>query len=177
MKKLIPLILILIGIGGGVGAGLALRPDPSKLAAMPGCAPGDDVMHADTGGDKAKDTHGKDAKDDDGHDGDTEEYVKLDNQFVIPVVIDASIESLVVMSLSIEVTAGGADLVYQHEPKLRDNFLEVLFAHANMGGFRGSFTDANNLAVLKRALLESGRAVLGDVVTGVLITDLGRRDE
>ena len=60
---------------------------------------------------------------------------------------------------------------------LRDQFLEVLFAHANMGGFRGSFTDVNNLDVLRRALLDSARAVLGDTVTGVLITDLGRRDE
>lgn len=167
MKKLLPLILILVGIGGGVGAGLALRPVPAEDKVAQNCTPAGDAMSAKPDG----------SQDETAQEASTQEYVKLNNQFVIPVVAGSAVESLVVMSLSIEVAPGSTETVYRHEPKLRDQFLEVLFAHANMGGFRGSFTDANNLGVLRRALLESARAVLGDMVTGVLITDLGRRDE
>ena len=167
MKKLLPLILILLGIGGGVGAGLALRPEPAEDMAAQNCAPAGEAKSAKPAG----------SQDETAQEASTQEYVKLNNQFVIPVVAGSAVESLVVMSLSIEVTPGSTETVYRHEPKLRDQFLEVLFAHANMGGFRGSFTDANNLDVLRRALLDSARAVLGDTVTGILITDLGRRDE
>ncbi len=68
------------------------------------------------------------------------EYVKLNNQFVVLVMEGAEIQSLVILSLSVEVAAGQAELVYAREPKLRDTFLRVLFDHANMGGFDGPFT-------------------------------------
>ena len=69
------------------------------------------------------------------------EYVKLNNQFVVPVVEDGRVAAMVVLSLSLEVEAGNTEAVYQREPKLRDAFLQVLFDHANVGGFCGSFTD------------------------------------
>ena len=97
-----------------------------------------------------------------------------------PVSDGRGAETPVTLSIDgnpVEVAPGSTEIVYRHEPKLRDHLLEALFSHANMGGFRGAFTDANNLDVLRHALLESAQAVLGDTVTGVLITDLGRRDE
>ena len=78
--------------------------------------------------------------------------------------------------MSIEIPAGGAEEVYAREPKLRDSFLQVLFDHANAGGFRGSFTDGSNMVLLRRALLESARAVLGQTARDVLITDIVRQD-
>ena len=63
------------------------------------------------------------------------EYVKLSNQFVVPVVKGKTVVSLVVLSLSLEVPEGQKDAVFRREPKLRDSFLQVLFDHANIGGF------------------------------------------
>jgi hypothetical protein len=80
------------------------------------------------------------------------------------------------MSLSIELEAGNSELIYRREPKLRDAFLQVLFDYANMGGFRGEFTNTGKLDVLKSGLLEVAQGVVGKVVTGVLITDLARQD-
>ena len=104
------------------------------------------------------------------------EYVKLNNQFVVPVVEAGQVAALVVVSLSLEVTAGSTETVFAREPKLRDVFLQVMFDHANAGGFRGSFTDGSNLVVLRQALKEVAMQVLGEMVSDVLIVDIARQD-
>ena len=68
------------------------------------------------------------------------------------------------------------DAVYAREPKLRDALLQVLFDHANSGGFRGSFTDGANMILLRKALLEAAQSHVGEIVTGVLISDIARQD-
>lgn len=104
------------------------------------------------------------------------EFVKLNNQFVVPVVSDSMVSSLVVMSLSIEVETGLRETVFQREPKLRDALLQVMFDHANIGGFDGAFTEAGNLDVLRVGLTDMARQVLPKGVFGVLIVDLARQD-
>lgn len=161
MKMLIPLVLALLGVGGGVGAGLALRPDTAATTDAPTAED-----HATPAPPAAHDGGGPDGS----------EYVKLNNQFVVPIVTRDDIEALVVMTLSLEIVPGESETVYLREPKLRDVFLQVLFDHANMGGFRGTFTDTGKLATLRRNLLEVARKTLGSSVSAVLITDLTRQD-
>lgn len=168
MKKLLPFILLITGIGGGVGAGLALRPAPAPL----------DAAHADGASKGPQDTEKKEKKAS-GHDAPGAgglDYVKLNNQFVVPVLYRDAVQSLVVMSLSIELKSGSAEAVYLREPKLRDQFLQVLFDHANMGGFQGRFTDGNIMDALRMSLTEAAQAVIGPAVRGVIITDIARQD-
>ena len=147
IRKLFPLILGLAGLGAGIGAGVFLRQAPQEQAATADAEP------------KVP-----------------PEYVKLNNQFVIPVVESGQVAALVVVSLSLEVTTGSTETVFAREPKLRDVFLQVLFDHANAGGFRGSFTDGSNLIVLRQALKEVAVQVLGDMVNNILIVDIARQD-
>ena len=165
IKKLLPVVLAIVGIGGGIGAGLMLQPahDPPMLAENPcGDPPGQGhAAAAQEAEEEAPATH---------------EYVKLNNQFVVPVVGSEKIDSLVVLSLSVEVAAGRQEEVYAREPKLRDAFLQVLFDHANMGGFGGAFTNSNNMDILRRALQETARKVAGDLVSDILIVDINRQD-
>jgi flagellar protein FliL len=162
LRKILPVLLALIGLGGGVAAGLVLRPDAEHPAATDDAAP-QDADHSE--GDEPE-----------GTEKGTPEYVKMNNQFVVPVVQDGRVASMVVLSLSLEVAAGNTEAVYQREPKLRDAFLRVLFDHANVGGFSGSFTDGANLVVLRTSLKEAAALVLGTVVSDVLITDIARQD-
>ena len=104
------------------------------------------------------------------------EYVKLNNQFVVPVVADGHVVSLVVVSLSLEVDAAATEDVYAREPKLVDGFLRALFDHANVGGFEGNFTEAGKTELLRKALHFEAKAVLGASVHTVLITNLARQD-
>jgi hypothetical protein len=163
MKKLLPLILLLIGTGAGVGAGVFLRPPPEEPA--------------DVAGDEAEQSEVTEAKAESGEEGESLfEYAKLSNQFVIPLVEDGEVASLVVMALSLEVKAGHRDAIFQLEPKLRDSFLQVMFDHANVGGFRGMFTNTQNLDVLRSALREVAVRDAGENVTDVLILEIARQD-
>ena len=153
MGKLLPVLLALAGLGAGLGAGLLLRPAPEETPAEAEAA----ADHA-----PAEET--------------PPDYVKLNNQFIVPIVEGGRVASMVVLSLSLEVAAGHSEEIYAREPKLRDAFLQVLFDHANTGGFRGSFTDGSNLVLLRQALKEKAVSVAGGIVTDVLITDIARQD-
>lgn len=164
MGKILPVLMALIGVGAGVGAGIMLKPAPDETTEI---ATDSDDGHAETS--KEADAHGEDG-------GGTTEYVKMHNQFVIPVVEDGKVVALVVLSLSIEVIAGGKEATFQMEPKLRDAFNQVLFDHANAGGFMGVFTNSSNMVVLHDSLYEIARKTAGPVVVGVLIADIIRQD-
>jgi hypothetical protein len=166
--KLLPILLALGGLGSGLGAGLVLRPAPEA-----GDHAGGDGTEAHAG---AGEHAGADEASMADHADGLPDYVKLNNQFVVPVVEEGRVTAMVVLSLSLEVEAGNTETVYQREPKLRDSFLQVLFDHANIGGFSGSFTDGSNLVVLRNSLKEAAALVLGTVVKDVLITDIARQD-
>jgi hypothetical protein len=165
LRKLLPLLLGLAGLVGGMGAGKALRPEAKGIEDP---AHGAELAEAHDSADAAADEAS--------HNATTPEYVKLNNQFVIPVVEDGRVSSLVVLSLSLEVEPDTTETVYVQEPKLRDVFLQVLFDHANVGGFGGSFTDGTNLLVLRTSLKEAAALILGPSVRDVLITDIARQD-
>lgn len=150
IAKLLPLIVLVVGTGAGIGAGLILRPDPpepdpEQVAAMA------------TVSDTALALH------------------EMGNQFMVPIVEGARVTSMVVMHIALEVREDQTALVAQNEPRLRDRLLQVMFDHANSGGFDGMFTANNTMGVLRLGLLEAAQAILGaDVVRGVLITDILR---
>ena len=175
MKKILPIILALIGTGAGVGAGIFLAPEPTPSHTETSSeATGDEGDAEHPAEAHTADDHAPDGDDHD--EGATKAFIKLSNQFVIPVVEDDRIRSLVVIALSLEVPTALTEDVYAREPKLRDVFLRAMFDHANIGGFEGNFTESQRLAILRRALLESARSVMGKDVSDVLITEIARQD-
>ena len=155
MKLLFPLLLGLLGTGLGAGAGLFLAPAPLTEECTEDCE------------DAASETAPS-----------TEEptYLRLQNQFVVPIVKDELVRALVVLSLSLETDPDTVETIYSREPKLRDAFLRVLFDHAHIGGFDGSFTESGRLSVLRVALLEAAQSTVGREVTDILITDIVRQE-
>lgn len=184
MRILIPFLLLLVGLGGGVGAGIMLGGADEDVGAS---ETADDAETAAGDGDYSESTEdaGYEGESEEGYaddspvgPGSTEnlEYVRLNNQFVVPVVRDAAVRSLVVMSLTVEIESGQAELVFNREPRLRDAFLRVMFSHANVGGFDGSFTSPTALNPLRSGLRDAAYDVLGDIVNDVLIVDIVRQD-
>lgn len=165
MDKILPLLMALIGVGAGVGAGVMLKPESHAAGAAIACSPETEEDHARAI--PRLDEHGDEV---------TPEYVKMNNQFVIPVIKDGKMAALVVLSLSLEVTAGGKEATFQIEPKLRDAFNQVLFDHANAGGFDGVFTSSSNMILLRDSLYEIAKKVGGTVVKDVLIAEIVRQD-
>lgn len=165
LKKILPLVLLIIGAGAGAGAGLFLRPAPE--------APPSDAMADEN--EAVKEPEEADSEDQPVEEPQVE-YVKMNNQFVVPIVTDAQVSALVVLSLSVEVPLGQKSAVYEREPKLRDSFLQVLFNHANRGGFNGAFTSSTNMKALRTALREVAQRDLGELVEDVLIQEIARQD-
>lgn len=160
LKKILPLVLLLIGSGVGAAVGLYVRPEPPEES-EPASTETEQVEDAPASAEEQSTDF---------------EYVRMNNQFVVPVVSGEQVQALVVLSLSLEIGSGQQEVIYAREPKLRDSFLQVLFDHANAGGFNGAFTNANNLAVLRQALREVAQKDVGDVVSDVLIVEIARQD-
>ena len=157
MKKLLPILLLLLGVGAGGAAGFVLRPAPEPPA-----------EHHEEEEETKKETEETPVEE--------RTFVKLNNQFVIPVVRNDSVQSLVVLSISLETTPEHTELLYNQEPKLRDAFIGILFDFAYSGGFGEDFTSSPNLERLRVALRQEGQNILPDKIIDVLITDIVRQD-
>lgn len=158
MGKLLPVLLLIVGIAIGGGAGIFLRPPPPE--------PTEEEIEAA----KIKAEEEKAAS----PEGTT--FVRINNQFIVPVINEEKVKAMVVMSVSLEVPNGQTEVVYEREPKLRDVLLQVLFDFSYLGGFEGDFTASSSLSKLRESLLLAAQGVMGESVTAILITDLLRQD-
>ncbi|WP_227269035.1 flagellar basal body-associated FliL family protein [Roseobacter weihaiensis] len=165
MKKLLPILMLLVGSGAGVGAGVFFRPDAAPVEkADVEDTPADEVEKSDEPEKDGLPTQGK-------------EYIKLSNQFVVPLVENERIASMVVMTLSVEIPEGQGQAVYDIEPKIRDEFLRVLFDHAAIGSFRGAFLTNQNLDTIRTSLRDVAFKTFGkDLISDVLIFEIARQD-
>jgi hypothetical protein len=165
MKKLFPALMLLVGTGAGVGAGVYLRPElvPALDADEAASPENEKVVIEHAAGDSVP-ANGK-------------EYIKLSNQFVVPLVEKDRIASMIVMTLSVEIPEGQGQKVYDLEPKIRDVFLRVLFDHAAIGGFRGAFLHNENLDTVRTSLRNAALSNFGeDFIGDVLIFEIARQD-
>ncbi len=161
---ILPVVLALFGAGAGAGAGIFFKSTTEVSEELITNPCGDAPETAAT-------TPVEELEP-----GAPRDFARLNNQFIIPVVEDGRVTSLVVMSLQLEVRPGRTESVFTVEPKLRDGFLQDMFNPANIGGFSGNFTTGSNMRRLRNELLQTARRIIGDDVTDVLITDIVRQD-
>lgn len=156
IRLVLPILALLAGAAGGIAAGYHFAPD----------APTDADADVPTDAEKEGEAEA----------GATE-FADLQNQFVVPLVENGRVVSLVVLSLTVEVPAGETTAVLDREPKLRDVLLQVMFAHAGTGGFSDDFTSARQLSALRQNLREAARAILEPrIVRDVLILEIVRQE-
>lgn len=150
MNRMLPLILGLVGLIAGAGAGWVMRPSPPPVdeAAAPRLLtpPG------------------------------STETLRLPGQYVVPLLTEGRVRSMVVLSLALDLSEGHGINLQRHEARLRAVLLQTLFDHANLGGFDGVFTAGEALIALRRTLLGVVRQELGDAVQDVLVTELLRQE-
>ncbi len=156
MAKLFPIILLILGAAIGGGAGMFLKPDEPVCEEEP-C---EEPMMVEEPEEPEVEPN----------------YLAMKNQFVVPIIQDELVKSLVVLSISMEIGPDSTEFVFSREPKLRDSFLRVLFDHSHVGGFDGAFTESGRLSILRVALLEAAQTVVGKEVSDILITDIVRQE-
>lgn len=160
LKKILPLLSLIMGLAGGGGAAILLAPEP---VAEPAEAASDGSASADA--DHATDAEQTDL-----------EIVKLPNQFVVPVILNNRVRSMMILTVAVEVEPSQADFVRTREPKLRDTFLDELFNLAAIGGFKDEIISRQTLDIVRTALTERARKTLGLRQVSVLVTDMARQD-
>ncbi len=175
VKSVLKIFVLMIAvIGGGVAGSFVknMSQDNSQTAVG-------DAHSTEEGAGKA-DTHGKkgDKKKPDSKDVNLSgtEYLKFKRQFVIPVMEDKKVKSLVIMNLNLELNENAPNESSLLEPKLRDAFMRDLLSLSNEGIFGGELTDPDNFDILRETLLGTSRRILDDGVNDVLILDLAKRD-
>jgi len=166
MNKLLPLLLVVAGIAGGGAAGMMLKSGPDAGAQAVPKAEG-----APSGSTAAPGAAGAGALSDSARD-----YVEIGRQMIVPVVEGDETRALMMFELAIDVPLEMRDIVFLHEPRLRDAFLRVLFEMSHTGAFLDTFTDDLIVEELRRKLLAAAQKLLGPEVSDVLILDIMRQE-
>ena len=159
MRRLLPLVLALLGLAVGLGAGIALQPEPED---PPTVTAEDDTPAAEPPRYRPAPAE--------------TEVLRLPSQFLIPLISGGQVQAMVIVGLALELLPDHPIDLSRHEPRLRAMVLQLLFDHANDGGFDGVFTRGEQLLDLRRVLTEALRAEFGESVHDVLIIDLVRQD-
>jgi flagellar protein FliL len=140
LRKLLPTLLAVSGLGIGLGAGFFLRAGNDAAAGAVVFVEGDAAGgQGGKPGTEAQSERSTAAMEDlaglssepnnakNGNNGEKSvEYVRFSNQFVIPIVEQGHVASMVMLALSLEVAQGQTDRVHEFEPKLRDAFLQIM---------------------------------------------------
>jgi hypothetical protein len=153
---LVPVVALAAGLGIGVGGAIVMKPE--EPAEQTEGAAGEAAPAAPPAPEEPT------------------EFAPIGNQFVVPVLRDGTVRALVLVSITLEVAEGGSAEVFSIEPRLRDAFLQVLFDHANTGGFDDRFTQADRMSLLRQALRESAARMLGPILRDILIVEIVRQE-
>ncbi len=125
------------------------------------------------------DGHGKSG--DDGHGSDPGAsggviYFKFSREFVVPVVSQGRVTSLVILNLNLEADANMSQKLFEMEPKLRDNIMTTLITISNDGKTFESMTDVENYESIRSMVMMNLKSVMSTGVHNVLIVDLAKQD-
>jgi flagellar basal body-associated protein FliL len=104
-------------------------------------------------------------------------YIDLERKFVVPLVRGNRVRSLVVIDLRLEVRRSAEGRAQEMKPKVRDVFLDTLYAMAVAGSFDGDLYSNNVQGEMRARLLEAARQVLQDDARAILIGELLRQDQ
>lgn len=189
MKSIITVIITIVCIVAGGFGGNFLRtmtsgsPEPEADAGHAGGAAEGEKGEDDNA--EKKDEHAKkpDKKDGahakDGKEGDAAPaviYYKFTREFVVPIIRDGRVSSLVILNLNLEADASIERELFDMEPKLRDNIMTTLITLSNDGTTFESMTSVKNYESIRSLVLQNLGSVVKDGITNVLIVDLAKQD-
>jgi flagellar protein FliL len=199
MIKIIAIILQVVAVAGGVALGLSLRsPSAEVLDAEDSGSHEAEAADSDTHGateeveepkkekkkkkkKKKKESGSGHEKPKSGHDGggasdSGSSYMKFSRQFIVPVIRQNGVSSLVALDINLELSASADENVYLQEPKLRDAILSSLLRLSSEGAFNEQLLQPDNMEEIRTNLFASAQSILGEDVSGVLILNMARQD-
>lgn len=180
MKQLIPALIagifILAGGAGGFFVKDMMSPKPAVSDEGHGDA-GSEDGHGEKkeAGKKEKGHGGGGGHGDDAAKSGSLTYYKFSREFVVPVISNKRVDSLVILNLNLEVDSAIADSLYQMDPKLRDNIMTTLVSLSNEGEAMVSITDPANYELIRATVLENLKLLVPEGLENVLILDMAKQ--
>ena len=184
MKNIITaLVAVVFVIIGGV-VGHMLRGGSGEAAAAVKTE-GEGHGEKEAGGDhapKADNSHGGDKKaKKDGHGGAASSseyaYFKFSREFVVPLIQNERVASLVILNINIESDAATSDKLFSQEPVIRDVVMTTLIEISGDGKTFQSMTSIENYETLRSLVLVALQKKFPDMgINNVLILDIARQD-
>ncbi|WP_245155696.1 flagellar basal body-associated FliL family protein [Paracoccus ravus] len=170
LHKIIVAVLAIAAFVGGALGGEMLR---ARLV-----GPGETASAA-IGGDPHAGTDGAANSDAALLDGEREgdDWFRFPKQFFVPILRNGSTDSVMVLTLTLEISADARPEIEAREFRLRDAMLNALMIESNTGAFDGNFTSQPSLDRLRSALLKAARQAGGPKVARVLIEDIARQQQ
>ena len=104
-------------------------------------------------------------------------YFKFSRQFIVPVMENKRVRSLVILDLNLELAPGIIDSAYSMEPKLRDAITRSILQLSRQPAFKEHLTSPTTFDLLRATVLEAANEVLGEGVNDVLIIDIIQQDQ
>jgi len=180
MKLVVTSLVAIIFVALGSFAGVVLK-SPSGAVATVGdeTAPSsqgnnyDDDHKDDHGGDKQAKSGDKAAKS--GGSGNST-YYKFSREFVVPIMREGQVTSLVIIHISLETDSSTAEDLFTEEPKLRDNIMTTLISLSNDGRTLERPTEINNYETIRSMVLMNLQDAISDKIKNVLIVDMAKQN-
>ncbi len=184
MKTIITAVIAIICVVAGAAGGHFLKTGggaSQKVDVVEGAD-----LQADKGvGDKHSSAeqhdNGKDSHPKDGHGGSKASsgdvhYFRFSREFVIPLMRNERVASLVILNISLETDTSVSDQMFLMEPKLRDNIMTTLVHLSNEGSTLSSLMDVDNYERVRTMILTNLENVVPNGVRNVLILDAAKQD-
>ena len=190
MKNIIAAVIAIVCIlAGGVGGyflrsmsgGGAAAESHGEEPAKDGHAAKDEKKDDHAKKPDKKDSHGKESKGGHGEDaaageGGSVVYFKFSREFIVPIIRQGRVDSLVILNLSLEADSSIDQKLFEMEPKLRDNIMTTLITLSNDGTTFESMTDVENYETIRSMVLMNLQTVVSTGIENVLIMDLAKQD-
>lgn len=184
MKQFFPALIAGVCIAAGGAGGYFLKSGSAAPAAS--AADGHEAPKPSHGEDKGgshdekkaekKDSHGGDA----GHGASTATteyaYYKFSREFVVPMIQDDRVKSLVIFNLNLEVEPSVSQELFSKEPVVRDNIMSTLIKLSNDGKTFQSLSNVENYETMRSMVLKNLQTEVAAGIHNVLILDMARQD-
>ena len=103
-------------------------------------------------------------------------YHKFSREFVVPMIENGKVVSLVILNINLEVDPAYSGQVFSMEPAIRDNIMTTLINISNDGRTFETLTDIESYESMRALVLMNVKKVMPNGISNILILDMARQD-
>ncbi|WP_300380641.1 hypothetical protein [Henriciella sp.] len=182
IKQILPALIAGLCITAGGAAGFYLK--GSSGASGEKAQDVAEKAHKESEADKhggKKDAHGKSGKSagKGGHgsaDASAPAYYKFSREFVVPIIAEERVQSLVILNLNLQIDPSVSDELFSKDPVLRDNIMTTLIRLSNEDEIFNGLNNVENYETMRSMILRNLRDSVSEGIQNVLILDMARQD-